>query len=106
MWLVRPLVPDRHCKPLKRIMTSAILCVDNSVFSVDTLHVKKDFPFCIVSFALLALRRLVDDYELGDVSVSLFTVQLRCAFIHFRVFSLTLKQFFFKFFNEVLAERK
>ena len=45
-----------------------------------------DFPF--------ALRRFVD--ELGDVNVSLFTVQLRCAFIHFGIFSLTPKQIFFK----------
>ena len=51
-----------------------------------TPHVEKDFPFGIVSFALLALRRLVDDYELGDFSVSSFTVQLRFAFIHFRIF--------------------
>ena len=29
--------------------------------------------------AMFALRRLVDDYELVDVSVSLFTVQLCCA---------------------------
>ena len=48
---------------------------------------------CIVSFARLALRRLVDDYEHVDVSVSFFTVQLRCTFNHFRIFSLTLKQF-------------
>ena len=34
-----------------------------------------------VSFARLALRRFVDDHELGDVNVSWSTVQLRCAFI-------------------------
>ena len=32
-----------------------------------------------VFFAIFALRRLVDDSELGDVSVSVFAVQLRCA---------------------------
>ena len=43
-----------------------------------------------VFFARLALRLFVDDYELGDVNVSLITVQLRCAFMNFSVFSLTL----------------
>ena len=37
---------------------------------------------CIVFLALFALRCLVDDYELGDESVSLLTVQIRCAFVH------------------------
>ena len=32
-------------------------------------------------FTSFALRHFVNDYELGDVSVSLVTVQLRCAFI-------------------------
>ena len=41
---------------------------------------------CIASFARLALRRFVDDYELRDVSVSLFNVQRRYARIHFRTF--------------------
>ena len=35
----------------------------------------KGLSFCIVFFALFALRRLVDDYELGDVSDSLCTAQ-------------------------------
>ena len=54
----------------------------------------KRLSICIVTFS-----RLANDYELGDVNVSLFTVQLRCAFIHFRIFSLTLKQMFLKLFS-------
>ena len=41
----------------------------------------------------------IDDYELCAVSVSLFTVQLRCACIHFRTSFLTLRQIFFKLFS-------
>ena len=46
------------------------------------------------------LRRMItrcsDDCELGDVSVSLCTVQLRCAFVCFRTLVLVLEQLFFK----------
>ena len=41
---------------------------------------------CTAPFANFALRRLVDDYELGDVTLSLLTVQLHCACIHIRTF--------------------
>ena len=60
-------------------------------------RVQNHVPFALCGF--------VHDYELGEVSVSLFTAQLRCAFIHFRIFSLTLKQIFFKvLFCEELVE--
>ena len=49
---------------------------------------KNAFVFAFVFFALFALRRLVDDYDLGDVSVFLFTVQLCCACTHSRTFFL------------------
>ena len=45
-----------------------------------------DFPLASF-FAIFTLRRLVDDFELGHVSVPLFAVHLRCAFDHFRTFS-------------------
>ena len=35
-------------------------------------------------FANFALSHSVDDHEVCGVSVSLFTVQLRCAFVHVR----------------------
>ena len=69
-----------HCKPLQRIITCAVVPF-NVFFSGDNScriepHVLKDFPF-----------------ELGDVSVSLFTVQLRCAFVFLRTFLLVLEYF-------------
>ena len=82
--LVKPLVLTCHGKPLKRIITCAVVsfnvfvvCADNSCRI--TSHVQERLSFCIVFFALFALRYFVDDYELGDVNVSLLTVQLRCA---------------------------
>ena len=45
-----------------------------------TPHVQKDDPFA-VSFTRCALNHFVNDNELSDVSVSLFSVQLRAALI-------------------------
>ena len=55
--------------------------------------------FFTVSLPRPALRRFVDDYELGDVNVSLFTPQLRCAFIDFQILSLTLKHICIEHFS-------
>ena len=44
--------------------------------------------FCVVLLTNFALRHFVDDHELGDVSVSLLTVQHRFAFVYL-LFSLT-----------------
>ena len=60
---------------------------------------QKDFPSAKCSVRLCAMRRLVDDYELGDVSVSLFTVQLRCACVHLRFLFLDSEAVFFKLFS-------
>ena len=38
---------------------------------------EKILPLCIVVFAFFALRRLVADHELSDISVYLLRVQLR-----------------------------
>ena len=38
------------------------------------------------------MRRVVDDHELGDTSVSLITVQLRCVFVFFSFSFLILDQ--------------
>ena len=72
---------DRHCQTAQVNMTCAVELFNMFVFSADnscsmTQPVEKDFPFCNVSFARSALRRFVDDYEFGEVSVSLFLVQL------------------------------
>ena len=53
----------------------------------------------MVFFALFAQRRFVDDYELGDASVSWFTEHFRCAFDYLRTVLLILKQLFFKLFS-------
>ena len=50
-------------------------------FSVDsscriTPHVQKDFPFALCLFANFALKHFVDNRELCEVTVSLYTVQL------------------------------
>ena len=42
--------------------------------------------------AFFALRRVVDDHELGDINVSLLTVQLHCAFVYFKISFLMLEQ--------------
>ena len=76
-------LPFRRCKLLKRIITvfcrifqrrfSFLVCSSR----IDT-PVQKCFPFCNVFFTSFAVRHLVDDYELGDVSVqSTFAVALR-----------------------------
>ena len=89
-----------HCKALKRIVNCAVV-----PFNVVRLVILQKYStrarglfFCFVFFALFALHRLVDDYKLGDVSVSLFAAPLRCACIHLRTFLVALKQFFVKAF--------
>ena len=91
--------PFRHCEPLKWIITCLVVSFNVSVFSahdsgiVDS-HLQKDFPFASFSLQTFALRHLVDDYELGEVSVSLLTVQHRCAFrlVYSRTLLLKLEQ--------------
>ena len=71
-----PLVLICHCKPLKRIIPPLLLSTCFVFVCWDPLQnystCAEGFCFGIVFFALFALRRLVDDSELGDVSVSLF----------------------------------
>ena len=79
--------------------TCFVVCLrDCSFFSASNPgrtepHLQDDFPFAL-SFALIALRRLVDDHERGDINDSLLTVQLRCAFVYFSISSLMLEIFF------------
>ena len=74
----------------------ALLFLSTFVFSADnssrrTPHVQKNFTFALCSLHFFALRRFVDDYELGDISVSLFTVQLRSTRVHLHTFFLMLR---------------
>ena len=65
----------RNCKLLKRIISCVVVSFNVSLRS--TFADGLSFSLFCTNFAL---RFFVDDHELGDVSVSLFTVQLRCAF--------------------------
>ena len=53
-------------KQLKRVITCHVLRVNIYVFST----VAEGLSFCILPFARLALRRFVNDYELGEVRVA------------------------------------
>ena len=73
--LVRPLVPDRYCEPLKRITTCAVICSNMFVFSVDNRcrgspHVQNDGPsalcqcflvFCTTPLCVHSLPHLFFD---------------------------------------------
>ena len=65
-----------HCKPLKRIITCAIvLSADKLMQNYSTCA--EGLSFCTVFFSLFALRRLVDDYDRsGAYSTTLLCVHL------------------------------
>ena len=54
-------------------------CVFWSAFNPGRIepHLQKYFPFALSSLLFFALRRLVADHELSDISVYLLRVQLR-----------------------------
>ena len=67
--LVRPLVPTRHCKPLKRIITCAVVSF-NVVVSADstsriTPHVQKDFFFALC--LLQTVHRIISSMTMSSV---------------------------------------
>ena len=87
-----PLVlPLRHCKRLKRIISCFVVYFIVSVFSAHTSlqhqpTCAEGLSLCIVFIANFALRNFVEDDEPADVSVSLLTPQLRCTFVYLRTF--------------------
>ena len=74
----------RHC----RLLTNHYLfcccfelsCLFLFVALAERNHIcRKAFPFSLCSLQIAHCADFVDDYELCDVSVSLFAVELRCA---------------------------
>ena len=102
--LVRPLVLERLCKPLKRIVTCAVLRFENFVFYADNSgrlspHVENDFPFC--GMCLLHVSHFVVSSMTTSSVMSMFPGLLynfAVRSFHFRIFSLTLERFFCKLF--------
>ena len=72
------------------------LCLSAHNSCSVTPHVQNDIPFALCSLCFSALLRLVDDCELGDVSVSLFAVQLRCTCVHLCTFLLDTEEVIFQ----------